>query len=88
MPPPYVAPEGDLEETVAAIWQALLGVERIGVHDNFADLGGHSLLATQLSSRLRRALQVDLTIKDIFDNPTVAALASHVEELILAEVEQ
>ena len=84
----YVAPEGDLEEAVAAVWQKLLGVDRIGVRDNFADLGGHSLLAIQVISRLRKALRVDLTIKDIFERPTIAALALHIEELILAEVER
>ena len=49
----YVPPQGELEETLAGIWQTLLGVERVGRHDNFFDLGGHSLLIIQLVERLR-----------------------------------
>jgi acyl carrier protein len=71
-----VAPRNAVEQTVAQIWQALLGRETIGIHDNFFELGGHSLMAIQLASRLRDAFHTDVTTKLIFEAPTVAALAT------------
>ncbi|HEX6095639.1 MAG TPA: amino acid adenylation domain-containing protein [Thermoanaerobaculia bacterium] len=71
----YEAPEGELESSLAAVWQALLGVGRIGRHDNFFDLGGHSLLAMQVLARLREDLGIELSPAMLFDHPTVAALA-------------
>jgi hypothetical protein len=64
------------EEILADMWSELLGVERIGVHDNFFELGGHSLMATQLASRVREAFDVDLRVRTVFENPTVAELAA------------
>ncbi|HYG79421.1 MAG TPA: condensation domain-containing protein, partial [Pyrinomonadaceae bacterium] len=72
---PYVAPGTAAESTLAGIWQQLLGLERVGVHDNFFDLGGHSLLATQLVSRAREAFRVELPLRSVFDSPTVAGMA-------------
>jgi amino acid adenylation domain-containing protein len=74
----YVAPRDEMERAVAGIWQGLLGLERVGVDDNFFDLGGHSLLATQLMSRLRDALGVDLPLDALFAAPTVAGMAAAV----------
>jgi amino acid adenylation domain-containing protein len=70
----YVAPRTPLEEALAAIWQDLLGVERVGVHDDFFALGGHSLLATQAVIRIRSAIG-DVPLHSLFNAPTVAALA-------------
>jgi acyl carrier protein len=78
----YAGPTNDLEEDICAIWQDLLGIQGVGIHDNFFDLGGHSLLATQLTSRMRRAFEVDLSLKELFDAPTVAGLA----ELLMAKI--
>ncbi|MEO6191437.1 MAG: SDR family NAD(P)-dependent oxidoreductase, partial [Thermoanaerobaculia bacterium] len=72
----YVAPRDETERAVAEIWQGLLGLERVGVDDNFFDLGGHSLLATQVMSRLRDALGVDLPLDALFAAPTVAGMAA------------
>jgi acyl transferase domain-containing protein/acyl carrier protein len=71
----YVEPTNDLERAIGDIWQALLGIERVGIHDDFFELGGHSLLATQLASRLRQAFDVELTLADLFAAPTVAGLS-------------
>ena len=71
----FVAPRNAVEELLASIWADVLGVERVGIHDNFFDLGGHSLLANQLVSRLRAALGQEISLRDIFNQPTVAGLA-------------
>jgi NAD(P)-dependent dehydrogenase (short-subunit alcohol dehydrogenase family)/acyl carrier protein len=71
----YVAPRNEVEEKIAAIWGQLLGIDRVGVNDNFLDLGGHSLLATQMLARIRSELKVDLTLDQVFERPTVAELA-------------
>ena len=71
----YAAPRSSEEETLAALWAELLGQSRIGIHDNFFDLGGHSLLATQLVTRMQNALGADITLRMMFEAPTVARFA-------------
>jgi amino acid adenylation domain-containing protein len=73
------APRTEVETEIAAILAQLLGVDEVGVHDNFFLLGGHSLLGTQLIMRLRDAFGVDLALRTLFDAPTVAELAAEVE---------
>jgi amino acid adenylation domain-containing protein/non-ribosomal peptide synthase protein (TIGR01720 family) len=75
----FVAPRTPTEEELARIWISILGLDRVGVHDNFFSLGGHSLLATQLLSRIRDAFQVKLTLRTVFEGPTIAELARTVE---------
>ena len=70
----YVAPRNDEERAVAAVWSELLGVEQIGIYDNFLELGGDSLLASRLVTRLRDVLGADLPIRLLFEAPTVAEL--------------
>ncbi|MCG7202656.1 amino acid adenylation domain-containing protein [Streptomyces arenae] len=72
----YVAPRTGTEDVLAGIWAELLGAERVGVQDNFFDLGGHSLLATQLVSRIREVFDVGLTLAEVFEQPTIAAIAA------------
>ncbi|MEQ1514817.1 MAG: amino acid adenylation domain-containing protein, partial [Lysobacteraceae bacterium] len=72
----YEAPQGEVEETLARLWQALLDVPRVGRHDHFFELGGHSLLAVQLASRLREAYGVEMPLRMLFGTPTLAALAA------------
>jgi acyl carrier protein len=71
----HVSPRNPVEQELAEMWRDVLGVEKVGVMDNFFDLGGHSLLATQLVSRVRKRFHVELSLKDLFDTPTVADVA-------------
>jgi len=71
----YVAPRTPLERQLADILRQLLGVDRVGVHDSFFELGGFSLLATRLTSRIREEFNVELSLRDIFQSPTVDRLA-------------
>jgi len=74
----YVAPEGETEQAIARIWAELLRVDRVGRHDNFFELGGHSLLAVQLLSRIQRALNVQLGLIDLFEQPILHELAEKI----------
>jgi hypothetical protein len=78
----FVAPQTELERTIAAVWQELLRLERVGRHDNFFDLGANSLLMVQANSCLRTALHRDLSLVDLFRYPTVNALAEYLSEPI------
>jgi len=76
----YVAPQTEAEQAIAAIWCELLGLEQVGIHDNFFDLGGHSLLAVQAHARLRDTFARDLSVVDLFQHPTVSSLAQHISQ--------
>jgi amino acid adenylation domain-containing protein len=80
----YVAPGTCIEEELARIWGQILGKQQVGIYDNFFELGGHSLLATQLTSRIRDAFQVELSVRILFEAPTVASLAKHIETICWA----
>src|SRR5262249_48773987 len=71
----YVPPRTAVEEVVAEVWASVLGVSRVGAHDDFFALGGHSLLAVQALARAGRALGVSLSLRSMFEAPTVAAWA-------------
>jgi amino acid adenylation domain-containing protein len=73
------APRSAIEEAVAAIWADVLEREQVGIHSSFFDLGGHSLLATRVMSRVRDAFRVELPLRRLFEEPTVAALARAIE---------
>ncbi|WP_025214734.1 non-ribosomal peptide synthase/polyketide synthase [Pseudomonas brassicacearum] len=72
----FVPPEGELEQRIACIWQAVLEVEQVGRNDHFFERGGHSLLATQAVSRLRKLTDYPLSLRDLFDHPQLKALAA------------
>lgn len=75
----YTAPRTTTEQLLCEIWQEVLHVERVGIHDNFFHLGGHSLLATQVMARVRRRLEVEVPLRELFGEPTVARLAEVID---------
>jgi acyl carrier protein len=85
-------PQGEVEETLAGIWQDLLGVERVGRDANFFELGGHSLLAMQVMVRIRASLAVDVPMRALVELQTLSRLARRVDELreanLLARIEE
>jgi amino acid adenylation domain-containing protein len=76
----YTPPRTPLEEVLTGLWAQVLGIERVGINDDFFDLGGHSLLAMQMVARLCDTLQVTLSLRKAFENPTVARLAAAILE--------
>ncbi|MBF4999582.1 amino acid adenylation domain-containing protein [Nocardia sp. BSTN01] len=76
----YRAPRTPVEHTLAEAFAATLCVDRVGIDDDFFELGGHSLLATRLVSRIRAELAVKIGIRSVFDHPSVARLATHLDE--------
>jgi aryl carrier-like protein len=73
-------PRTELERALTRVWQEVLGINRVGIHDNFFDLGGHSLLMVKLHGRLKETLRQDLSMIDLFRNPTIHALAKAMGE--------
>lgn len=74
----YVPPGNATEKSLVELWENLLPVQRVGIEDRFFDLGGHSLLATQLVSRIRTVCQAEISLRTVFDNPTISSLAPEV----------
>jgi acyl transferase domain-containing protein len=77
----YVAPTSELQRAIADIWQEVLGIAQIGIHDNFFQLGGHSLIATQIVSRMRTTFSIEIPLRRIFESQTVADMAAIVSEI-------
>lgn len=75
---PYVPPQTDAELTIAELWRDAIGVDQVGIDDDFLDLGGDSLLAVQLVGRISRRLKTDISVAQLFDNRTVRALAASI----------
>ena len=76
----FTAPRNAVERALAAIWQAALRVEQVGIHDNFFELGGHSLLIVQVHHQVCQQFQTDLTIAQMFQYPTIGALAQYLSK--------
>ena len=76
----YEPPRTEVEQTIANIWQQMLHLEKVGIHDNFFDLGGHSLLLVQIHAKLREMLNTNVSIVNLFEYPTINSLAKHLTE--------
>src|SRR5690606_35116084 len=76
----YLAPKDDKERVIAGAFARVLGIERVGLNDNFFALGGHSLLAVQVHRELKASIAPDMTITDLFRFPTVGGLAAHLAD--------
>ncbi len=76
----YVAPRNPIQEVLVDLWSELLGVDRIGIEDDFFQLGGHSLLVAKLAARVRQLFQVELSLVEVFKKPTVSELAEAIEK--------
>ena len=83
----YAAPVGETERVLAAIWEEVLQIQRIGRHDNFFELGGHSLLAVRVMMRIQHTVRVEVTLKDLFAHPVLTDLAHVLENAPRAELQ-
>jgi tyrocidine synthetase-3 len=83
----YVAARNEVEEKLVAIWEEVLGREKIGVKDNFFDLGGHSLIAMQMISRINKEFDVIINFMSLFGNPTIEGLNDEIEKIHWANKE-
>ena len=77
---PYVAPRSLVEGKLTDVWTQVLGLNRVGIHDDFFDLGGHSLAATRVVSQVVKQFQVDVPLRSLFESPTIAAMAVVITE--------
>src|SRR5262249_33559780 len=82
----FAAPQGPIETVIATLWSDLLGLDRVGRHDHFFELGGHSLMAVQMSMRLREALDIDISLRALFENPVLEQLAQFIVDSPLTTV--
>ncbi|MFD8088204.1 phosphopantetheine-binding protein [Kitasatospora sp. NPDC059722] len=80
-------PEGDCEEILAEVWQEVLGAVRVSRHDDFFSIGGHSLLATRLTARIRDTFDIEVPLRAVFGDRTLAAMARRIEDLLLADLD-
>jgi acyl transferase domain-containing protein/acyl carrier protein/3-hydroxymyristoyl/3-hydroxydecanoyl-(acyl carrier protein) dehydratase len=85
---PYVEPDNDVQRVLAGMWADTLAVDLVGIDDDFFDLNGNSLIAVQLVARLREQFQVDLAVATLFEARNVRALATAIEQLLVAMLEQ
>ncbi|MEM9004051.1 MAG: SDR family oxidoreductase [Cyanobacteria bacterium P01_F01_bin.86] len=81
----YVSPKNATEKMLADIWQAIIGISPVGIHDNFFELGGDSLISIQMIARIRETFQVDLPSDKLFESPTVAGIASNINNIQIAK---
>jgi len=84
---PYVPPQSPVEEKLESIWRDVLGIERVGIDDDFFHLGGHSMLAVRMIARVRDALDVELSLTQAFEQPTIRELAGSVAAQLLSDVD-
>lgn len=83
----YVAPQNAIQEILVAMWQELLNCDRVGIHDNFFALGGDSLIAAQVMTQVRENFQVEVSLRQLFQEPTVAQLAAAIAQALAEQVD-
>jgi acyl carrier protein len=83
----FVAPENPTQARLVELWQNVLKLDQVGIHDDFFELGGDSILATRLVSRVRRAFGIELPLRELFWRPTVFELSDVVEELLIEQLD-
>ncbi|MDM9379445.1 amino acid adenylation domain-containing protein [Chlorogloeopsis sp. ULAP01] len=76
----YKAPQSEMEQQIAKLWQEVLHLDKVGIHDNFFDLGGHSLLMLKVNNELRAILQQDISVVTMFQHPTIYSLAQYLSQ--------
>jgi acyl carrier protein len=79
----YVAPRTEIEKVLCEIWQEVLGLEQVGIEDNFFQLGGHSLLIVKLLSQLKQKMNITVQLKDMFDFAVLLEMSVHIEGVLL-----
>ncbi len=84
----FVAPTSDIEKTLAELWQKVLGIDALGIHDDFLELGGNSLVAIQVTSQISEEFQIDLPNDALFTAPTIAELSDLILSTLTADVDQ
>ncbi len=82
----FAPPRNDLERRIASLWEELLGLDAVGIHDSFFDLGGHSLLMAELHGKLRKRFGIDVAMVKLFQYPTIASLFAHLAAAESVEV--
>jgi acyl carrier protein len=82
---PGAVPTTDLERTIKQVWEELLGIEGMGIHDDFFEAGGHSLLATQVMARIHRQLGIDVPLRELFEARTISAFAGRVATVVATD---
>ncbi|WP_339704489.1 amino acid adenylation domain-containing protein [uncultured Kriegella sp.] len=83
MDTPFVAPEGEIEEILAAIWKEVLRLKQVGVHDDFIALGGHSLAAIRVTARINEEIEMNFPLNKIFELPTIAEYSKFIEDTLV-----
>ncbi|MCJ8274470.1 MAG: amino acid adenylation domain-containing protein, partial [Psychrosphaera sp.] len=83
----YAPPTNDTEQTLCQMWQDLLQLEKVGINDNFFNLGGHSLLATRLVAKVKLHFSIDLSLRELFEQPTVRGLSGLIQNSQIALIE-
>jgi acyl carrier protein len=83
----WVAPDSPIEKKLAEIWAEMFKVDRIGVYDNFFHLGGHSIKAVRVINRINEAFNVNLSVRNVFEEPTIAGLSLVIEETLIERLE-
>ena len=84
----FVAPQTQTQQLLADIWCDVIGLEEAGIHDNFFDLGGHSVLVTQVATRIRKLFEVEIGLRTLFEQPTIAELAETIEGILMEELDE